>query len=139
MSPVNHRGLHQGWVLRRTYIEFTVSKKVAILMFLSAARPAGLIVLPIVTATLTVTVILSNTGRFLAVFQICESPVAHLLVVGKLLANSFLFCSCVCFCLYGPFSCISFHKFSRQLSAFSLCSSCLNSVLLVLVPIGYLG
>ena len=24
------------------------------------------------------------------------------------LAHSFLFCSCVCFCLYGPFSCISF-------------------------------
>ena len=33
------------------------------------------------------------------------------------LAHSFLFCSCVCFCLfYGPFSCISFHKFSWQLS-----------------------
>ena len=29
------------------------------------------------------------------------------------LAHSFLFCSCVCFCLYGPFDCISFHKFSR--------------------------
>ena len=25
-----------------------------------------------------------------------------------------LFCSCVYFCLYGPFNCISFHKFSRQ-------------------------
>ena len=35
-------------------------------------------------------------------------------------------------CLYGPFICISFHKFSRQLSAFSLCSSGLNSALLVL-------
>ena len=43
------------------------------------------------------------------------------------LAHSFLFCSCVCFCLYGPFNCISFHKFSRQLSAFSLCSSSLIS------------
>ena len=32
-----------------------------------------------------------------------------------------LLCSCVCFCLYGPFNCIWFHKFSRQLSAFSLC------------------
>ena len=30
------------------------------------------------------------------------------------------FCSCVCFCLYGPFNCISFHEFSQQLSAFSL-------------------
>ena len=32
-------------------------------------------------------------------------------------------CSCVYFCLYGAFNCISFHKFSRQLSIFSLCSS----------------
>ena len=47
------------------------------------------------------------------------------------LAHSFLFCSCVCFCLYGHFSCISFHKFSRQVSAFSLCSSGLPSALLV--------
>ena len=36
------------------------------------------------------------------------------------LALSFLFCSCVCFCLYGPFSSVSFHKFSRQLFTFSL-------------------
>ena len=28
-----------------------------------------------------------------------------------------------CFCLYGLFKCISFHKFSRQLSTSSLCSS----------------
>ena len=48
------------------------------------------------------------------------------------LAHSFLFCSCVCFCLCGPFNCISFHKFSRQLSAFSLCCSGLISSLLVL-------
>ena len=27
------------------------------------------------------------------------------------LVHSFLFCSCVCFCLCGPFNCISFHKF----------------------------
>ena len=27
------------------------------------------------------------------------------------------------FFLYGPFNCISFHKFSRQVSVFSLCSS----------------
>ena len=31
------------------------------------------------------------------------------------LAHSFSFCSCVCFHLYGPFNCISFHKFSWQL------------------------
>ena len=47
----------------------------------------------------------------------------------------FLFCSCVCFCLYSPFNCISFHKFSRQLYAFSLCSSGLISALLVLSTI----
>ena len=34
------------------------------------------------------------------------------------LAHSFFFCSYVCFCLYGPFNCISFHKFSRQLFRF---------------------
>ena len=39
------------------------------------------------------------------------------------LAHSFLFCSCVYFCLCGPFNCISFHPFSRQLSTFRLCSS----------------
>ena len=48
------------------------------------------------------------------------------------LAHSFLFCSCVYFCLYGSFNCISFHKFSRQLSAFSLYSSSPISALLVL-------
>ena len=48
------------------------------------------------------------------------------------LAHSFLFCSCFYFCLYGPFSCISLHKFSRQLSVFSVCSSGLISALLVL-------
>ena len=37
--------------------------------------------------------------------------------------------------VYGPFNCISFHKFSRQLSAFSLCSPGLNSALLVLSTI----
>ena len=51
------------------------------------------------------------------------------------LAHSFLFCSCVCFCLYGTFNCVSFHKFSRQLSAFSLCSTGLISALLVLSTI----
>ena len=48
------------------------------------------------------------------------------------LAHSFLFCSCVYFCLYGPFNCISLHKVSRQLSVFSLCSSGLVSALMVL-------
>ena len=33
---------------------------------------------------------------------------------------------------YGPFTCISFHKFFRQLSAFTLCSPSLISALLVL-------
>ena len=36
------------------------------------------------------------------------------------LAHSFLFCSWVYFCLYGPFNCTSFHKFSRHLSVFWL-------------------
>ena len=35
----------------------------------------------------------------------------------------------------GPFNCISFHQFSRQLSAFSLCSFGLISALLVLSDI----
>ena len=47
-------------------------------------------------------------------------------------AYSFLFCSCVCLCLYCSFNSISFHKFSRQLAASSLCSSGLYSALLVL-------
>ena len=41
------------------------------------------------------------------------------------LAHSFFFCSCVCFCLYCPFNCISFHKSSRS-------SPVSHSVLLVL-------
>ena len=49
--------------------------------------------------------------------------------------HSFLFCPCVYFCLHGPFNCISFHKISRELSAFSLCSSGLISALLVLSSI----
>ena len=39
------------------------------------------------------------------------------------------------FSLYGPFNCISFHKFSRQLSVFSLRSSGLSSALSVLSTI----
>ena len=46
-----------------------------------------------------------------------------------------LFCSCVCFCLYCPLKCISFHKFSRQLSVPSLCSCGFISALLVLSTI----
>ena len=49
------------------------------------------------------------------------------------LAHSVLFRSCVCFSRYGPFNCISFRQFSRQLSAFSLCSSGVVSVLLFLL------
>ena len=70
------------------------------------------------------------------------------------LAHSFKFSPCVYFCLYGPFNCISFHKFSQQLTAFSLCFSGLISALLVLsamylsikvslspdvIPCGWLG
>ena len=47
-----------------------------------------------------------------------------------------LFCSYkYLFLPYGPFNCISFHKFSRQLPAFSLCSSGLISALPVLSAI----
>ena len=53
------------------------------------------------------------------------------------LAHSFLFCSCICFCLYGPFNSISFHKVSRQLFAFSLRSSGLISALLILSTIDF--
>ena len=54
------------------------------------------------------------------------------------LAHTFfflLFSSCVYFCLYGPFNCISLRKFSRQLSVFSHCSSGFSSALLVLSTI----
>ena len=47
----------------------------------------------------------------------------------------FLFCSRVCFCLYGPFNCILFNQVSRQLSDISFSSSDLNSALLVLSTI----
>ena len=55
------------------------------------------------------------------------------------LAHSFLFCSCICLCLYGLFNCISFHKFSWQLCTFSFSSSGLISALLVLSTILYLS
>ena len=49
------------------------------------------------------------------------------------LAHSFfILLLCLFLSFYGPFHCISFHKFSRQLSAFSLCSSGLISALLIL-------
>ena len=47
------------------------------------------------------------------------------------LARSFSFCACVCFFLYGPLNCTSFHKFSRQLFPSSHCSCGLISALLV--------
>ena len=69
------------------------------------------------------------------------SPRAYLHVVVMLwlmtwhkpteLAHFILFRSCFCFGLYGSLNCISFHKFSWQLSAFSLCSSSPISALLV--------
>ena len=48
------------------------------------------------------------------------------------LAHSFflILFSCLYLSLYDPFNCISFHKFSQQLSAFSLCSSGLNFCLI---------
>ena len=48
------------------------------------------------------------------------------------LAHSFLFFSCVCFCLYGPFNCISFHIFSWQLCFLTLFFQSYLSALLVL-------
>ena len=70
------------------------------------------------------------------------SPRAHLRVVGMLrfmsdtnqpsLPTPFYSVLVSVFCLHGPFNCISFHKFSRQLSVFSFCSSGLISALLVL-------
>ena len=50
-------------------------------------------------------------------------------------AHCFSFCSCAYFCLYGPFRCILFLKFSRQLSVFLLCSSGLISASVVLSTI----
>ena len=50
-------------------------------------------------------------------------------------AHSFYPLPVVCVCLYGPFNYISFHKLSQQLPVFSLCSSGLISVLLVLSTI----
>ena len=81
-------------------------------------------------------------SSFIIIIIILVSPRAHLYVVGMLwfvkdikLAHSFLFSSGAHFSLYVPFNCISFHKFSRELSAFSLCSSGFNSAALVLSTI----
>ena len=78
-------------------------------------------------------------------FSSSQSQKANLHVVGMLqfisdinqpsLPTLFLFCSSVYFCLYGPFNCISFHKVSRQLFVFSLCSCGLSSALLILSTI----
>ena len=62
-------------------------------------------------------------------FKMCTDFWRCLIV---LMWPSFLFCSCICFCLYGSFNCISIHRFSWQLSVFSLCSSGLVSALLLL-------
>ena len=51
------------------------------------------------------------------------------------LPTPFLSCFCVYFSLHGPFNCISFHKFSWQLSIFSHCPSSLISTLLVISTI----
>ena len=73
------------------------------------------------------------------------SPWAHLHVVGMFqfmvwhkpakFAHFFLFSCCVYFCPYDHFNCTSFHKFSQQLSTFSICSSGLTYALLVLSTI----
>ena len=47
-------------------------------------------------------------------------------------SNLFILFLCLFHSVYGPFNYISYHEFSRQLSAFSLCSSGLISALLVL-------
>ena len=53
----------------------------------------------------------------------------EIVIISTTLAHSFKFCSCVCFCLYGPFNCILFHKFSWQVSTLSFCFSNLISEL----------
>ena len=64
------------------------------------------------------------------------SPLAHLRVVemSRFVSDINQPSLPLFFCLflsYGHFTCILFHKFSRQLSAFSLCSPSLISALLV--------
>ena len=66
-------------------------------------------------------------------------PRAHLPVVGMLgflsfdtnqpsLPTPFYSALGVYFCLYGPFNCISFHKFSRQLSVSSFSSGLISAL-----------
>ena len=62
-------------------------------------------------------------GGNIVVYVCWHKPTEH--------AHSFLFCSWH-LCLYNPFNCICFHKFSWQFSIFSLCSSGVTSALLVL-------
>ena len=65
----------------------------------------------------------------------CGDVVVYVKDINQLILLTpvfFKFCSCVCFCLYDPFNCISFYEFSQQLSNFSLCSSSLSSAILVL-------
>ena len=89
-----------------------------------------------------------NCFRFfilLLIFHPSVSPRAHLHVMGMLRLMFLTEATKACpllfilfswlFLSYGPFNCISFHKFSRQLSAFSLCFSGLTSALLVLSTI----
>ena len=86
---------------------------------------------------------LQSVMPFFFYFPLVGSPRVHVHLVGMLRFTfltwtnracpiNFLFCSCVYFCLYGPFNCISFCNFSRQLSTFSLCSSGLISASWVL-------
>ena len=81
----------------------------------------------------------SNVGSFLSVPAGSPSRGGDVTVYvwhkPPELVHSVLFCSCICFFLYGPFSCISFRQFFRQLSVFWLCSSGLISALLVLSTI----
>ena len=80
--------------------------------------------------TVDVNVICTVTGK-LGLTSICISWSIHSASV----------CWCVCAItgklelIYGLFNYISFHKFSQQLSIFSLCSSGLNTSLLILSTI----
>ena len=63
-----------------------------------------------------------------------DVTVDYLNINQQSLPTLFILFLCL-FLLYGPFNCILFHKFSQQLPAFPLCSSCLISALLVLSTI----
>ena len=53
------------------------------------------------------------------------------------LTHSSLFCSCVYFCLYGPFNCISFHKFSPTTLRFLILF--FQSYLCLIGPFNYIS